>query len=154
MGLAGGIDPERNSDGKVSVSDPQGKIRATGEPPRPGDFIFVPRSNLVSVQGAVFAPGSFPFRAGLPVWYYVGLAGGIDPDRNDNRKVTVSDSQGKLRSAVEPLRPGDFIIVPNSSFLYNLNRYAPLVGVIATIIATTVTVLSFLQLQELQRAQQ
>ena len=115
-------------------------------PLRPNDRIVIPPfSSFVSVQGAVFAPGSFPFRAGLPTWYYIGLAGGIDPERNRRGSVSVSDAQGKIRKPGDPLHAGDFVFVPNNSFFYNLNRYAPLVSLIATVVGTTITVLAFVQ---------
>jgi polysaccharide biosynthesis/export protein len=115
-------------------------------PLQDNDRIVVPPfSSFVSVQGAVFIPGAYPFRAGLPVWYYVGLAGGIDPERNGDGSVTVSDSQGKLRTKGEPPRPGDFVFVPSNAFFYNLNRYAPVITLFATIVGTTITVLAFIQ---------
>ena len=106
-------------------------------------IVIPPFSSFVSVHGAVFAPGSFPYRAGLPVWYYVSLAGGIDPEKNGNGQVVVTDPQGKSRKASEPPRAGDFIFVSNNKFFYNLNRYAPTVTLIATLVATTITVLQF-----------
>ena len=106
-------------------------------------IIIPPFSSFVSVHGAVFAPGSFAFRAGLPVWYYVSLAGGIDPERNGSGQVMVTDPQGKARKAGEPPRAGDFVYVPSNSFLYNFNRYAPVIGFIATLVGTTITVIAF-----------
>jgi polysaccharide biosynthesis/export protein len=115
-------------------------------PLRTNDRIVIPPfSSYVSVQGAVFAPGNFPFRAGLPTWYYIGLAGGIDPERNTRGTMVVSDAQGKTRRPGEPLHAGDFVFVPSNSFFYNLNRYAPLVSLIATVVGTTITVLAFVQ---------
>jgi polysaccharide biosynthesis/export protein len=113
-------------------------------PLKANDRIVVPPfSSYVSVQGAVFAPGSFPFRAGLPVWYYLGLAGGVDPERNSKGQFKVMDAQGKSRSPDEPIKAGDFIFIPNNDFFYNFNRFAPIVTVIATIIGTTLTTLGF-----------
>lgn len=107
-------------------------------------IIIPPFSSFVSVHGAVFAPGSFPYRAGLPVWYYVSLAGGVDPERNSSGQVIVTDPQGKTRKSSEPPRAGDFIFVSNNDFFYNLNKYAPTITLVATLVATTITVLSFL----------
>jgi polysaccharide biosynthesis/export protein len=108
-------------------------------------IVIPPFSSFVTVQGAVFHPGSYPFRAGLPVPYYVGLAGGIDPERNGDGSVSVSDSLGRLRPKGEPPRPGDLVFVPSNAFFYNLNRYAPVITLVATIVGTTITVLAFIQ---------
>jgi len=42
IGLAGGIDPGRNTDGKYRLLDPRGKRRKATAPIQPGDQIFVP----------------------------------------------------------------------------------------------------------------
>ncbi|HTP57820.1 MAG TPA: SLBB domain-containing protein, partial [Spirochaetia bacterium] len=77
--------------------DPQGFIG-------PQDRIYVTAS-FVTVQGAVFLPGRFPYRSGLPPAYYVSLAGGIDPDKSAAGKLTVYDVHGKARTGTEGIRP-------------------------------------------------
>jgi protein involved in polysaccharide export with SLBB domain len=77
--LAGGS--TQDAPGKIFITDVNGKMRDQKEVIQSEDRIFVIPATVM-VQGAVFAPGSFPFRDGLPVSYYVNLASGIDPERN------------------------------------------------------------------------
>jgi polysaccharide export outer membrane protein len=125
--LAGGS--TQDAPGKIFITDVNGKMRDQKEVIQSEDRIFVIPA-AVMVQGAVFSPGSFSFRDGLPVSYYVNLAGGIDPERNFNGNVRVYDSAGKARKATAPLMPGDRIYVPSNGFLYNLDKYASLVATI------------------------
>ena len=125
--LAGGS--TQDAPGKIFITDVNGKMRDQKEVIQSEDRIFVIPATVM-VQGAVFAPGSFSFRDGLPVSYYVNLAGGIDPEENFNSIVRVYDSTGKARKATAPLMPGDRIYVPSNAFLYNLNKYASLVATI------------------------
>ncbi|MCX6377591.1 MAG: SLBB domain-containing protein [Armatimonadetes bacterium] len=125
--LAGGS--TQDAPGKIFITDVNGNMRDQKEPIRSEDRIFVIPATVL-VQGAVFAPGSFPYREGLPVSYYVNLAGGVDPERNSGGRVRLFDSTGKARKATAPLMPGDRIYVPPNSFVYNLNMYASLVAVI------------------------
>jgi len=104
------------------------------------DRIIIPSLRFsVSVAGAVFFPGSFPYRAGYPAAYYVGLAGGVDMERNDNGDFIVFDSQGVKRKKTDPVAPGDNIYVPNNGFVYNLNKFLPLWGTIITTVTSTIT---------------
>jgi polysaccharide biosynthesis/export protein len=139
----------REDDPKPRYIDMRRLITSSASPSdlalRANDRIVIPPfSSYVTVQGAVFTPGSFTYRTGLPAWYYIGLAGGIDPDRNSDGKILVSDAEGKARAPALPLRPGDTIFVPSTSFWFNLNKFAPLVTVVATIVGTTITVLAFI----------
>lgn len=125
--LAGGS--TQDAPGKIFITDVNGKMRDQKEPIQSEDRIFVIPATVL-VQGAVFAPGSFPYREGLPISYYMNLAGGLDPERNTGGRVRVYDSAGKVRKATAPLMPGDRIYLPSNSFVYNLNKYASLVAVI------------------------
>ncbi len=137
--LAGGSaqDPPEN----VVITDSNGNARKPEDFIQSEDRIFVIPATIL-VQGAVFAPGSFAYRAGLPALYYLNLAGGIDPERHGLGGITIHDSQGKKRSAGEPLKPGDQIYIPNCGVLFNLNRYSGLVVSIVTAIATTITLVN------------
>jgi protein involved in polysaccharide export with SLBB domain len=128
--LAGGS--TQDAPGKIFITDVNGNMRDQKEVIQSEDRIFVIPATIM-VQGAVFAPGSFSFRDGLPVSYYVNLAGGIDPERNSNSQVRVYDSAGKARAATAPVMPGDRIYVPSNGFLYNLEKYAPLVATLAAV---------------------
>jgi polysaccharide export outer membrane protein len=104
------------------------------------DRIIIPTLRFtVSVSGAVAFPGIFPYRSGLPAEYYVGLAGGLDLERNDNGQFLLFDSMGGQRKREDPVAPGDNIYVPANGFVYNLNRYVPLLGTILTTVASGLT---------------
>jgi hypothetical protein len=104
------------------------------------DRIIIPALRFsVSVAGAVNLPGSFSYRAGYPAAYYIGLAGGVDPERSDNGDFTLFDSLGVPRKKTDAVAPGDSIFVPSNGFTYNLNRYLPLVGSLITTVTGTVT---------------
>ena len=91
VALAGGS--TQDAPDKIYITDVGGKMRDQTEAIQPEDRIFLIPAEIM-VQGAVFLPGSFPFREGLPISYYLNLAGGIDPQRNGNRKVLHYDSSG------------------------------------------------------------
>jgi polysaccharide biosynthesis/export protein len=128
--LAGGS--LQDAPGKIFITDINGKMRDHKEPIQSEDRIFVIPATIM-VQGAVFTPGSFPYREGLPISYYLNQAGGIDPERNSCNSVRIFDSTGKARKSTTPLLPGDRLYVPPNSFVYNLNKYSSLVGTIITI---------------------
>ena len=100
-------------------------------------------STLISVSGAVYDPGSYPFIPGKGYSYYVGLAGGIDPERNNFDRVKITDSDGKARSRDESIEPGDKIFVRTNKFVYNFNRYFPL---LTAGVAFTASVLNLIAL--------
>ncbi len=135
--LAGGS--TQDAPGKIFITDVNGKMRDQKEVIQSEDRIFVIPATVM-VQGAVFSPGSFPFRDGLPVSYYVNLASGIDPERNFNGKVRVYDSVGKARKETAPLMPGDRIYVPSNGFLYNLTKYLPLIGTVVAVIVDSIII--------------
>ena len=137
IGLAGGSaqDPPEN----VVITDNNGNPRNKEDFIQTEDRIFVVPATIL-VQGAVFAPGSFAFRAGLPALYYLNLAGGVDPYRHGLGGILIYDAQGKIRRESEPLRPGDRIFVPSLGLFYNLNRYSQTMLAVVTIIATTIAI--------------
>jgi len=137
--LAGGNTQETPE--RVSIVDSFGKERDPRDAIYPEDRIFV-MPETVKVQGAVFAPGSFSYRQGLPVSYYVNLAGGIDPERNGSREVHVFDSTGKARKDGEAISPGDLIYAPNNTFSYSFTKYAPLVATLLSLAIDTIVIFS------------
>lgn len=137
--LAGGS--AQDAPDKVYITDVNGNTRDQKEAVQPEDRIFLTPADI-TVQGAVFAPGSYPYREGLPITYYINLAGGIDPERNGTRKIVHYDSSGNRREKDAPVMAGDRLYVPNTSFVYNFNRYAPIVTTILTIIFTSMEIFS------------
>ncbi len=139
--LAGGS--TQDAPDKIYITDVNGKMRDQKEAIQSEDRIFLIPADVM-VQGAVFAPGSFSYREGLPISYYLNLAGGIDPERNGSRKVRHYDSSGNRRKAGAPVMPGDRLYVPNNSFVYNFNRYAPIFVTILGIIFTSLEIYNIL----------
>ena len=135
--LAGGS--SQDAPDKVYITDVSGNMRDSTEAIRSEDRIFLIPADVM-VQGAVFDPGSFSYREGLPIAYYLNLAGGIDPQRNGNRKVRHYDSLGKPREASALVMPGDRLYVPNNNFVYAFNRYAPILVTIVGLVLTSVQI--------------
>jgi polysaccharide biosynthesis/export protein len=92
-------------------------LLATSNPPsdiplKPFDRVFIPTLlSSVRVAGAVLAEGAFPYRPNSLASYYIGLAGGADPLRNERGACIVTDSLGNPRSSESPILPGDQIFV-------------------------------------------
>lgn len=137
--LAGGNTQEAPE--RISVTDVSGKTRDQRDAIHPEDQIFV-MPETVKVQGAVFTPGSFSYRQGLPASYYVNLAGGIDPERNNDGEIKVLDSAGKARKTGESVMPGDLVYAPNKSFTYSLTKYGPLVATVLSLVIDSVVIFS------------
>ena len=138
IGLSGGIDPERSGDGQYWILDQDGRRKET-DYLAPGDRIYVPTLRLsVSVNGAVFAGGAFPYRPDSPASYYISLAGGIDFERNEKGDYWILDEKGKRKDERDALVPGDRIYVPTNGFTYNFFRYTPLISGIVTMVVVIV----------------
>jgi protein involved in polysaccharide export with SLBB domain len=135
--LAGGS--TQDAPDKIYITDVNGKMRDKKEAIQSEDRIFLIPADVM-VYGAVFMPGSFSYREGLPISYYLNLAGGIDPERNSSRKVRHYDSSGNRQKAEDPVMSGDRLYVPNNSFVYNFSRYAPIFVTILGIVYTSLDI--------------
>jgi polysaccharide biosynthesis/export protein len=135
--LAGGTGV--NQPDRAFVSDGKGNQRTLAAAIQPGDLILVPRETI-TVQGAALSPGEFAFSSGMDPSTYIALAGGADPERNANGAYEVYSSEGRKRAAAESLAPGDRIYLPSNNFLYNVNRYAPLLATLVSTVLTIVTI--------------
>jgi protein involved in polysaccharide export with SLBB domain len=142
LSLAGGIPPGQPAD-YITVVDAGDKLRGLDELIQPEDRIVITAS-LIAVAGAVYNPGSYPFVPGKSYEYYVRLAGGIDPERNTDDKVSVSDSMGKRLDSDATVKPGDRIFVLSNDFAYNFNRYFPIITAGISLITTIISVVDLL----------
>lgn len=107
------------------------------------DRIYIPEVNaLVTVSGAVIAPGAFAFQPTSPASFYITRAGGIDPERNNNGAFWVSDSRGNRKDPKSPLQGGDRIYVPANAIGYNVVRYLPVVTGIITLLISIETLIT------------
>jgi hypothetical protein len=74
--------------------------------------------------------------------YYVNRAGGIDFERNSNNEVAIIDRYGNKRTIDMPVMPGDTIHVLNNDFIYNHNRYFPVVTTGFAFILTIIQIIN------------
>ena len=110
---------------------------------RPYDQVIIPfRQLFVTVSGAVRTPGRFPYIPDRNWQYYVGLAGGIDSEKNSRDKLQITDRYNRKRDQEGPIQPEDIIRVEYNSFLYGFTRAAPVISVFATIVSLTLGILS------------
>lgn len=142
LSLAGGIPPGEPTD-YITVLDVNDNPRNLEDVIQPEDRIIVAES-LISVAGAVYSPGSYPFLPGKDFEYYVRLAGGIDPEMNTDNKVSISDSGGNPLESNAVIKPGDRIFVETNDFAYNFNRYFPIITAGITFITTIISIVDLL----------
>ena len=142
IGLAGGIPPGINSD-DITIYDKGGNRRDPNQAIQPEDMIIVAQS-FVSVTGAVICPGRYDFTPGKTYIYYVDMAGGIDTERNSNGMVNITDSIGNPRETDEIIQSGSRILVQPNDFIYNFNRYFPVVTTGIAFITTIITIINLL----------
>ncbi len=76
-------------------------------------ILFIPElRSTISVAGAVISPGPATYLPGAPAEYYIGLRGGINPERNRNGDFVVYDQYGKPKTKDLPIKAGDNIFLP------------------------------------------
>jgi protein involved in polysaccharide export with SLBB domain len=110
---------------------------------QPGDILVVPfLQYFVTVGGAVKNPGRFPYVPDRTWRYYVGLAGGIDAERNSGEILELRDRDDALMTKDSIVPPEGKITVETNSFLYYFGRYAPLVTTFLSIAATALGIIS------------
>jgi len=142
LSLAGGVPPLEPTD-YVTVLDEDDRPRSLDDVIQPEDKIIV-TSSLITVAGAVYTPGSYPYIPGKNFEYYVRLAGGIDPEKNNDNKVSISDPEGNTVASDTAIRPGDSIFVETNDFTYNFNRYFPIISTGVTFIITIISIVDLL----------
>jgi protein involved in polysaccharide export with SLBB domain len=142
LSLAGGIPPIETAD-YIAVLDENDRPRSLDEVIQPEDRIII-TSSLISVAGAVYDPGSYPYVPGKDFEYYVRLAGGIDPELNNDGKVLISGPNGNTIDPGTAIEPGDRIFVETNDFAYNFNRYFPIIATGITFITTIISIVDLL----------
>lgn len=105
------------------------------------DILNIPfKQFFVTVSGAVQSPGKFPYIPDRDYLYYVNLAGGFDPEKNVNQKVTINDMHGLRKNKGNPILPEYTIIAENNSFTYYFTKYAPIFTTMLSFVTTFVSV--------------
>ncbi|MDR1326627.1 MAG: SLBB domain-containing protein [Treponema sp.] len=103
---------------------------------RENDTLVVPfRQYFVSVAGAVYTPGRYPYIPDRDWDYYIGLAGGFTTNNFANA-VTITDMSGKTMKKSDPVTPETTITAQSNDFLYHFNRIAPAVTTAMSIFLT------------------
>jgi protein involved in polysaccharide export with SLBB domain len=89
------------------------------KPVRLGDSLVVPfKRRSILVEGAVFAPGPYPYNPSFGVEQYLSLAGGRNRFALDLDEVRIISSNGETRPFAKDLRvdPGSALVVPERNF--------------------------------------
>jgi len=111
-------------------------------PLQAGDVIVNPfRHFFVTVSGAVKVPGRYPYVPDRSCEYYVGLAGGIDTDKNSGQKLTIYDVNSKVQAKDRIIQPEDNIVVAANSFTYSFSRIAVIMSTIISVASLVIALL-------------
>ena len=107
------------------------------------DRLIVPfKQFFVTVSGAVYSPGRYPYIPDRTWDYYVGLAGGFIKEKNKMDAVTITDINGKKHKKTEFILPEMTIDAKANSGLYYFNQYAPVITTILSAVSTSISVLA------------
>ena len=109
------------------------------------DILVVPfKQFFVTVSGAVKVPGRYAYVPDRTWEYYVGLAGGFDPDLNVKDKITMTTNDGSNLSKADFVLPETTIDAARNAFGYNFNKYATPILTILSIITSTILISSYI----------
>jgi protein involved in polysaccharide export with SLBB domain len=105
------------------------------------DTLLVPfRQLFVTVAGAVYSPGRYPYIPDRDWEYYVSLAGGFIPSQNAYESVRITDMSGGRHSKGDEVTPETIIHANTNNFLYSFNQVAPIITTILTVVSTFISV--------------
>lgn len=122
------FDPEYESDLKMEAHD----------------TLVVPfKQFFVTVSGAVRVPGRYAYVPDRTWEYYVGLAGGFDPDLNVRDKVTMTTNDGNNLTKSDYILPETTIDAARNSFGYQLNKYATPILTILSIVTSSILLVNY-----------
>lgn len=147
LSMAGGVlndtaDPHNvkiiRDDGTSEIVDLEGLL--TSEPQQsvflyPGDLVYVPEQERITVSGYVLKPGEYRIRSSLSVTQALALAGGPLQDTADLSKALLIRSSGEVVSVefnsnfwadgsqdeIYKLDPGDTLYVPSAYQVEEVN---------------------------------
>ncbi len=109
----------------------------------PNDIVRVPfKQNFISVAGAVYSPGRYPYIPDRDASYYIGLAGGFIKEKNVKNSIEIVDMAGRPLSEDDVITPECTITAKTNSFTYFFNQYAPVITTILSITGSTLSILA------------
>lgn len=107
------------------------------------DTLLIPfKQFFVSVSGAVYLPGRYPYIPDRTWDYYIGLAGGFIKEKNACDAIVITDVNGKKHKKSEFIQPEMTIEAKANSGLYYFNQYAPIITTILSAVSTSISVLA------------
>lgn len=102
------------------------------------DRIIIPfRQYFVTVSGAVALPGQYPYIPNRTYEYYLGLAGGVDSNRNWGKNPRITSIEGIRRSDESLIEPEDDIFFTANNPMFHL---MPVLTFLSTIISSVLLV--------------
>lgn len=108
------------------------------------DILVVPfKQFFVTVSGAVKVPGRYAYVPDRTWEYYVGLAGGFDPDLNTGDKITMTTNEGSKLVKTDFVLPETTIDAARNSFTYNFNKYVTPITTILSLITSSVLLYNY-----------
>ncbi|MCR4953064.1 MAG: SLBB domain-containing protein [Treponema sp.] len=109
----------------------------------PYDTLMIPfRQYFVTVSGAVYKPGRYPYIPDRTYDYYIGLAGGVIRSQNTGDAVEIRDLDGRKLRKKEVITPECNIEAKTNSFGYFFNQYASVATTLLSIISSVLTVVA------------
>ena len=109
----------------------------------PYDTLVIPfKQYFVSVSGAVYKPGRYPYIPDRTYDYYIGLAGGFNRSQNAHDAVVIRDMNGKKLSKKDFITPESNIEAKTNSFGFFFNQYAPIVTTILSILTSALSIVA------------
>ena len=106
-------------------------------------FYLFHRNHKLSYSGAVKLPGRYAYVPDRTWEYYVGLAGGFDPDLNVGEKITMTERDGSTLTKSDYITPETTIDAARNSFGYNFNKYATPILTILSIVTSSIVIYSY-----------
>lgn len=107
------------------------------------DTLLIPfKQFFVSVSGAVYQPGRYPYIPDRTWDYYIGLAGGFIKEKNAGNAIVITDVNGKKYKKSEFIKPEMTIEAKSNSRFYYFNQYAPIVTTILSAVSTSISILA------------
>ena len=107
-----------------------------------GDTLVVPfRQFFVTVSGAVYNPGRYPYIPNRTYDYYVALAGGFIKSQNSGAAVNIYDMNGKKLNKRSFITPESVIEAQTNSFLFYFNQIGGVVTTLMSIILSAISIM-------------